>query len=74
MNTCTELNIAIICNGLAADIHCKDMKKLKLVLANYLDRLAEFGVYTNTSGNDVWYHIALKTDISKTCKTWRKSI
>ena len=54
------LNIVCTCNGLAADIHCKDMAKLKMVITNYLDRLCEFGIYKNSHGKDVWFHIALK--------------
>lgn len=54
------LNIVGTRNGLAADIHCKDMAKLKSVIANYLDRLCEFGIYKDSRGKDVWFHIALK--------------
>lgn len=74
MNICMELSIHITCNGLAADIHTKDMTRLKQIIESNLDRLSEFGVYTNTAGTDVWYHIALKTDPSKHCKQWRKHI
>lgn len=66
-------NIRGICNGLAADIHAKDMTKLKQIIESKLDRLAEFGVYTNTAGREVWYHIALKTR-DTSCKVFRKVI
>lgn len=47
------------CQGLAADIKCKDMNKLEQLLDAHISELDEYGKYYDKHGNLLWFHIGL---------------
>lgn len=46
-------------HGLAADIKCKDMRKLEQLLDAHISELDEYGKYYDVHGNLLWIHIGL---------------
>lgn len=47
------------CQGLAADIKCKDMNKLEQLLDAHISELDEYGKYYDKHGNLKFLHIGL---------------
>lgn len=47
------------CQGLAADIKCKDMSKLEQLLDAHISELDEYGKYYDKNGNLKFIHIGL---------------
>lgn len=60
------------CQGLAADIKCKDMDKLEQLLDSHISELDELGKYYDKQGNLKFFHIGLGP--LKRCKTFVKYV
>ena len=51
--------------GLAADIKCPDMKKLRTILEKHIGQIDQLGIYTDKNNNLLWFHVGLPTKNNK---------